>query len=97
MTSDHETPNKLGRQDILELIQTLIGDVAQMKGDPTPKVADSTVLLGGGLPIDSLDLAGIVLRLEEAVGYDPFKEGFIEFRTAGELATLYAKGINSTH
>jgi acyl carrier protein len=49
------------------------------------------LLLGGGLPIDSLDLAGLVVELELATGLDPFKDGFVEFRTAGELADLYSR------
>jgi hypothetical protein len=33
----------------------------------------------------------LVRELEDVVGHDPFSEGFIEFRTAGELAKLYAR------
>jgi hypothetical protein len=33
----------------------------------------------------------LVLEMENVIGFDPFAEGFIEFRTAGELAKLYAK------
>jgi len=42
------------------------------------------------LPIDSLDLAQIVLDLQSLTGRDPFEAGFIEFRTAGELASLFS-------
>jgi hypothetical protein len=48
-------------------------------------------LLGGNLRIDSLDLAMLVRELEELNGHDPFAGGFIEFRTAGELAKLYIR------
>jgi hypothetical protein len=41
--------------------------------------------------IDSLDLAMLVREMEERVGHDPFQDGFIDFRTAGELAKLYVK------
>ena len=33
----------------------------------------------------------LVRELEDVVGHDPFQDGFIEFRTAGELAKLYVK------
>jgi hypothetical protein len=32
----------------------------------------------------------MVSELEGVMGHDPFARGFIEFRTAGELAKLYA-------
>ena len=53
-------------------------------------MADDTLLLGGRLGIDSLDLAAIVVNLSEIAQNDPFANGFIEFRTVGELARLYA-------
>ena len=40
------------------------------------------------LPIDSLDLATVVIELEVEMGIDPFKDGFISFPTARELAKL---------
>lgn len=42
-------------------------------------------------PLDSLDLAIVVVKLEEKTGKDPFKEGFIPFSTIEELANLYDK------
>jgi acyl carrier protein len=45
---------------------------------------------GAGGAMDSLDLAVLVVELEERIGKDPFKDGFVNFRTAGELADLYA-------
>jgi hypothetical protein len=42
------------------------------------------------LPIDSLDLAGLVVEMELLTGTDPFADGFINFNTIGEFAALYA-------
>jgi hypothetical protein len=39
--------------------------------------------------IDSLALALVIVKLEELTGKDPFKGGFISFRTVGELVRLY--------
>jgi len=48
------------------------------------------VLLDGAIPIDSLDLAQIVLELQSVTGRDPFEFGFTEFRTVEELASLFS-------
>jgi acyl carrier protein len=79
-------------QTMLTHIERIIGDIAAAKGaSKPPRVHESMRLLGGELPIDSLDLAGILVQLESVTGYDPFKEGFINFRTVGELARLYER------
>ena len=78
-------------EDVLEHIRKTIATIATSKGLRPPKVDADTMLLGGGLPIDSLDLASLVVELESFTGYDPFQAGFINFRTAGELARLYQR------
>lgn len=78
-------------QEMLVHIERLVGNTLTGKGLPAAKVDASTELLGGGIGIDSLDLALLVRELEEVAGHDPFGDGFIEFRTAGELAKLYAR------
>jgi acyl carrier protein len=79
------------QQELLQQIERLIRNIAASKGLTAPKVEANTLLLGTALPIDSLDLAAIVVELENLTGYDPFKAGFINFRTAGELASLYQR------
>jgi acyl carrier protein len=76
-------------QELFDLIRQIVDRIAASKGTTAPKMKSETMLLGGGLPIDSLDLAAIVVELEQATGVDPFKAGFVNFRTAGELARLY--------
>jgi acyl carrier protein len=73
-----------------EQIQHLISEALAAKGLGEQKVTADTVLLGGDLNLDSLDLAGIVVNLSDLTKKDPFAGGFIEFRTVGELARLYA-------
>ncbi len=70
-------------------IDTLIQDALKQKGFPPQPVTTDTVLLDSSLGIDSLDLAAIVVQLSEETGKDPFEDGFIDFRTVGELARLY--------
>jgi acyl carrier protein len=77
--------------DVLGAIKAQIGNILASKGLPAPQISASTQLLGGELGIDSLDLAVLVSEMEGVVGHDPFRNGFIEFRTAGELAKLYVK------
>lgn len=79
------------RKDVLETIQKLVGEILEQKGLDLMALDASTELLGGELGIDSLDLATLVRELEEATGRDPFGDGFVEFRTAGELADLYVQ------
>lgn len=77
--------------EVLGHISTQVGNILSSKGLPAPTITAGTQLLGGEVGIDSLDLAVLVSELEGVVGHDPFRNGFIEFRTAGELAKLYAK------
>lgn len=75
----------------LEQILTIVRRMLEDKGAQVPPIDGNTELLGGAINIDSLDLAMLVRELEDVIGHDPFAEGFIEFRTIGELAKLYAK------
>lgn len=81
----------MNEQQVLEHIQRLVANTLDSKGMPAVQLDGSTELLGGSVGIDSLDLAMLVREMEEVTGHDPFKDGFIEFRTAGELARLYAR------
>jgi len=78
-------------QLVLQHIEEIVGDIAEAKGLARPTVGESMQVLGGDLPIDSIDLASVVLELETRTGYDPFKAGFINFRQVGELARLYSR------
>lgn len=83
------------RNEVIATILVVLKRVAEDKGEPLPEVTSDTAFLGGQLPIDSLDLATIVVELDTATGLDPFQLGFIEFRTVGELADLYASAADA--
>ncbi|HTH98103.1 MAG TPA: acyl carrier protein [Stellaceae bacterium] len=65
--------------------------IADKTGTAAPEISADAVLLEGGLPIDSLDLATLVVALEERTGKQPFRQGFRLFRTVGELAAIFAE------
>jgi acyl carrier protein len=74
----------------MALINEILSRRLTERGAALPVLRPETVLLGGELGIDSLDLATLVVELEERTGKDPFRNGFRNFTTAGELAALYA-------
>jgi acyl carrier protein len=72
-----------------ELIQQELTQILIEKGAVAPVITHDTLLLNGPLDIDSLDLATLVVLLEEKTGKTPFAGGFVLFHTAGELADLF--------
>ena len=77
--------------EAFDIIKATVTQLLEDKGADVPEITPDTELLSGEIEIDSLDLATMVSDLEGKMGHDPFAHGFIEFRTAGELAKLYAK------
>jgi acyl carrier protein len=75
--------------DVEAEIARILDRMIAEKGETAPTIGGDTVLLGGTLPIDSLDLAVLVTELEQKTGQDPFADGFIHFQTVRELARLY--------
>ena len=78
------------RDELLPLIGRLVNEKRANLGLAAIAVSPDDAVLDGDLEIDSLDLAAIIVELQEAVGRDPFADGFIEFRTIGELVELFA-------
>ena len=71
-------------------LQSALDRILETKRRAAIPLAPGTELLGGNLPIDSLDLAQLVLEMQSITGKDPFESGFLEFRTAAELVQLFA-------
>jgi len=78
-------------QEIRKLIHEQIGIILSSSGKPAPLLTDETEFLSGELDIDSLDLATLIVNLEEISGKQPFREGFLEFRSIGELTAIFSK------
>ncbi len=72
-----------------EAIVEYINRVRAQKGLEVMSASKDTELIGEKSGLDSLDLAVLVTELEQKTGKDPFKDGFIMFRTIGELTVLY--------
>lgn len=81
----------MNNTEIVSLICQRLKDAAAARGAGTIEVNGETAILGGTLPVDSLDLAAIVVELEKVTGHDPFRDGFINFRTVGQLARMYSE------
>ncbi len=79
----------MAKNELLAKIRAIIERIAAEKNLIVQPIAEETVLLGSTLGIDSLDLAAMVVELSEVTGKDPFQDGFVEFRTVGELSDLY--------
>jgi len=73
------------------LIDRTWNEILKSKGLSPTALSEEMTLIGQTSPIDSLDLAQIVVELQSQTGLDPFRSGFIEFRTAGELASLFSE------
>lgn len=74
---------------MIAVIAEELGRIVAEKGETLPPLDPGTVFLDGALPIDSLDLATLLVVLEARMGFDPFRGGFRQFTTVGELAALY--------
>jgi acyl carrier protein len=79
----------MDKTQILSLICRRLREMSATKGAKSIQVSSATSILGATLPVDSLDLAALLVELEGATGKDPFRDGFISFHTVGELAQLY--------
>lgn len=75
-------------KDIQELIIAQTTALILAKGLPCPAITSQTEFFND-LPIDSLDLATLLVNLELETNIDPFHTGFKTFRSVGELAMLY--------
>lgn len=80
---------------LLALINEELSAIMAEKGDVLPPLTADSVFLGGQSPVDSLDLATLLVTLERRLKVDPFRRGFRQFATAGELAALYVAELQT--
>jgi acyl carrier protein len=78
---------------VTSVIEDTIRRIVVERGGAPVETSGDTAQLGGAVPIDSLNLATIVVELEGQFGVDPFKDGFIDFKTIGETAALYVAAV----
>lgn len=74
-----------------ETIVGLIEETLKQSGKSAGTMADQDSLFAGGVGLDSLDFATLVVRLEQTTGYDPFRDGDVQRlpRSLGELVGIY--------
>lgn len=77
--------------EVSALISKILVRTITEKGQTVPAITPNSTFLGGDLPIDSLDLAALVVELTIETGKDPFREGFVNFTSVAELAKLYTE------
>jgi acyl carrier protein len=75
-------------QDITKLIIEQTRNIIEDKSEACPELLPNTSFLAD-TPMDSLDLATLLINLEMTMGKDPFRDGFKQFQTIEELAVLY--------
>ena len=76
--------------ELFDVIERFVNEVREGKGMPSGfALTPATSLVDGSAGIDSLDLAALVVELQNHTGKDPFAEGFVNFDNAATLAALY--------
>jgi acyl carrier protein len=72
----------------VNLVTEAIREVMRQNGRKEIELKPETDIMKDSA-LDSLDVAQVVVMLEEKTKKDPFAKGFIRFRTIQELADLY--------
>jgi acyl carrier protein len=84
--------NHIGQQMSTEaVVYNELQQILSDKGLSGLAIRPESVLLGDEMGLDSLDLATLVVALEERTGLRPFEKGFVMFKTVAELVGLFSK------
>ncbi len=75
--------------NVYEFVCSELNRIRRGKGLEDISLNSDALILSENVGIDSLDLAILVISLEEATGKLPFKNGFVMFETIGELISLF--------
>jgi acyl carrier protein len=75
--------------EVKAIIKEELQKILATKGESIHQLTSRTIFLAD-LPMDSLDLATLIVNLEERIGIDPFRDGFKDFKSFGELCVLYS-------
>ena len=78
----------MSAQNIYNIIVTQTKKIIEDKSEVCPELTANTEFLKD-TPMDSLDLATLLVNLEMELDQDPFRDGFKQFQTIQELADLY--------
>ena len=79
-------------EEVQSAVATVINRVLTDSGRPAKTIQPGDTLTGT-LGLDSLDLAVLVVGLEQSLGVDPFRTGAQPVRSVEELVELYRSAL----
>lgn len=79
--------------DVRTAVADAINKVLTDSGRPAREFTDNDTLTGT-IGLDSLDLAVMVVTLEQAIGVDPFRGGAAPVPTFGKVVELYSQHVS---
>lgn len=79
--------------NVADAVAQVINRVLTDSGRSSRSFQDDDTLTGA-IGLDSLDLAVLVVGLDQALGVDPFRAGARPVQTYGELIHLYQASLN---
>ncbi|MCC7087355.1 MAG: hypothetical protein IT427_20325 [Pirellulales bacterium] len=82
-----------GPTDIRKEIEAVLWRVLEETGRAAKQARNEDFLLEQ-IGLDSLDLAQVVVLLDQRFGVDPFRKPGIVVRTFGDLVKVYAEAID---
>ena len=85
----------MNADQLRDTVATVINRVLNDSGRPAREIRPEDTLTGT-LGLDSLDLAVMVVGLEQALGIDPFRAGAAPVATFAQLVELYNSTLQST-
>ena len=86
----------MNRKELQTAIIEVIQNTLEEKGVQTPAITLETPV-DGTLGLDSLDWAVVVVKLENAIKIDPFRNGISrQLQTVSDLVDLYQSAVDST-
>ena len=78
--------------NLAEIILNETKHIIENKGEKCPEIHLDSAFLSD-LPMDSLDLATLIVSLELTTGIDPFRDGFKSFHSVADLIKLYQGAV----
>ncbi len=80
--------------DLHRQIVAAVNKILSDSGRPACQPGDQDTL-SHDLGLDSLDLAVLIVTLEEHLGVDPFRDGWTAVHTLGDLVDVYVEAVKS--
>ena len=82
------------KTDLRPRILAVVNKILSDSGRPTCQPTDQDTLTND-MGLDSLDLAVLVVTLEQQLGVDPFHDASTPVHTLGDLVDVYAEAVKS--